>query len=63
MRLKLSLVGEAQHLVIDTCRIAHTQYRDATIHELLADPIDSHIRLCTDQHLALTTQSLADGFH
>ena len=63
MRLEATLIGERQHLVVDTGRITDTQDVDASVNEFLRDPVDSHITLCTYQHLTLTHQCLTDGFY
>ena len=63
MGLKTALIGKREHLVVHTCGITDPQYVDATIHQFLRYPVDSHIALCTYQHLILTSQCLVDSLH
>ena len=58
MGLKAPFVGERQHLVVDTCRIAYAQHGNATVDEFLRNPVDRHVALSAHQHLALTAQRL-----
>ena len=61
--LEATLIGKGEHLVVDLRRITDTQHIDAAIHQLLRYPVDSHIALCTYQHLILTHQRLTDSFY
>ena len=63
MTLETSFVGEREHLIIHSRRIAYTQHVDATIDEFLGDPVDRHITLSTYQHLVLATQCLIDSLN
>ena len=63
MGLEAALVGKRQHLVVDTGGIADTQDIDASVDELFANPVDSHIALRTYQHLTLAHQCLTDSFY
>ena len=58
-----SLIGERQHLVIDTRGVAYAQHIDAAVYEFLRYPVDSHITLCTYQYLTLAHQCFTDGLH
>ena len=58
MTFKSSLVCERKHLIIYSRRITHTKHRNASIHKLLAYPVNSHIRLSTNKHLTLSSESL-----
>ena len=61
MGLKLTLVGERQHLIVDTRGVAYAKDRDAAVDKLLGNPVDSHIALCADHDLILTPQALDNG--
>ena len=61
--LETPLVGKRQHLVVHSGGIADTQHVDAPIHQFFTNPIDSHIALCTHQHLVFAHQRLADGLY
>ena len=63
MGLETALIGEREHLVVDTGGIADAEHVDATVYELLGNPVDSHVTLRTDQHLTLPPQRLIDGLH
>ena len=63
MSLETTFVGEAQHLVRDACGIAYTQHTYAAVHQLLRNPVHSHVRLGAYQHLILASQGLVYGFH
>ena len=61
--LETPLVGKRQHLVVHSAGVADTQHIDAPIHQFFTNPIDSHITLCTYQHLVFAHQRLADGLY
>ena len=61
--LETPLVGKRQHLVVHSAGVADTQHIDAPIHQFFTNPIDSHIALCTHQHLVFAHQRLADGLY
>ena len=63
MSLKLSLVGEAKHLVVDTGWIADAQDVDATVDEFFGYPVDGHIALSADKHLTLAHKGFVDGLN
>ncbi len=54
-------VAMIQHLVGDAQRVAYPQHRNAAFDELLGNPVDRHVALGTDQHLALAPEHLVDG--
>ena len=49
-----AFVGERQHLVVDTRRVANAQHVHTTVDKFLRYPVDSHIALRTYQHLTLS---------
>ena len=61
MGFKAPLIGEGEHLVVDTCGITDSQDVDASVDELFRDPVDGHVTLSTNEHLVLTTERLVDG--
>ena len=61
MGLEAPLVGEGEHLVVDTGGIADAQDIDAAVHQFLGDPVDGHIALGADQHLILATEGFVDS--
>ena len=63
VRLEAALIGEGEHLVVDAGGIAYAQHVDATVHELLGNPVDRHIALRAHQHLALAAQHFIDGLN
>ena len=63
MCLEAPLIGERQHLVVDPCGVAYAQDRDATVNELLGNPVNRHVALGTHQHLTLPLQRLVNGLH
>ena len=40
-----------------------TQYRYSAVHQLLGNPVDGRVALCTDQDLIFAVQGLVDGFY
>ena len=63
MGLEAPLVGKRQHLVVHARGITYSQYGHPAVHQLLANPVHGHIRLCTHQHLGFPSQRLVDGLH
>ena len=63
MALEAPLVGEREHLVVHTRRIAYAQHVDAAVGELFANPVYGHVALRAHHHLTLTHQRLVDGLH
>ena len=61
MSLEAPFVGEGEHLVVDTRRIADAQDIDATIDKFFGDPVNGHIALCADKHLVLASKCLING--
>ena len=62
MGLEAALVGEGEHLVVDTRGVADAQHVDTAVYEPLGDPVDGHVRLRTHQHLWLAVERFEDGF-
>ena len=58
-----SLVGEAEHLVIDAGWIADAEHVEPAVDKLFRYPVDGHVALGADEHLTLPSQCLIDGFH
>ena len=63
MALKTTLIGEGEHLVVHSGGIPDAQDGDASIYQLLGDPIDSRVALGAHQHLRLSMQGLVDRLH
>ena len=59
--LEAPLIGGRQHLVVDLGGVAQPQHVDATVGELLGNPVYRHVALRAHQHLVLPAQSLVDG--
>ena len=62
MGLEAPLVGEREHLVVHTGRIADAEDVQAAVDQLLGNPVDGHVALGAYQHLRLAAQRLVDGF-
>ena len=58
-----AFIAESEHFVGDACRISNAEHLYATVCQLLADPVDGGIALCTDHHLGFPAQHFVDGFH
>ena len=58
---KAVLIGETQHFVIHACGVADAQYRDAAVHQFLADPVHCGVALGAHEHLCLAHERLVDG--
>ena len=63
MALEAPFVGEGQHLVVHTGGVADAEHGHTSIDQLLANPIDRHIALCTHQYLVLAVKRLVDGLY
>ena len=61
MGLEATLIGEGEHLVVDTGGVADAQDIDASVNKFLGDPVDGHVALGTDQYLVLATEGLVNG--
>ena len=63
MCLEAPFVGKAQHLVVDTRRVADAQHMDSPVNELFRNPIDGHVTLGAHQNLRLPHQRLTYSLH
>ena len=63
VRLKAAFVGEREHLVVHFRGIAYAQHIHATVHQSLANPVNSHIALRAHHHLIFTAQRLENSLH
>ena len=63
MTFEAPFVGERKHFVVHPGRITDAQNRYTAVNQFFGNPVDSHITLCTDEHLTFPMECFVDSLY